>query len=804
MRISGRRMAVVFMLGAAIGLSSLPAGAQVGGGAGKTASGANEVLRSAGDEARFRVIQRFSGVGATPYFVESPGVQFAPVLADIEAQDWAGAHQKLTRATLAGDVAQSPAMRFLAGYVAYQAGHYAHALALFQTLADGQFSEMEDYVHAYAAKSAQAVGNFHEAALHAAYIKSDSLLYQSSLGDLSKALISAGTPEDLRRAADILEHTIRLFPGRSDAVEARMTLADLLEKRGDREAAAAYYYTVWNEFPLSGSAATARQKLDALLPALKKEVAAKYSAVSSPQREMRRYRVFFDQHRSEQLISELSAAAEKWKEGSAERCEGLFLVARSHTKLRQHTAGRPVYERVIKECKGTDFELRSLYLGGRGMWNANQRADARVAFKRIWTEFPSHSFADDAMYFAARSLREEGKVAEARALLRDQVKRYPNGDMAKDAHWLLMREMFEEKNYKGIIEYVDGLKEFGEDDLYTRGRMHYFRARAQESLGNKAAAEKSFADVITTYPKTYYALLAFNRLAQMKGFVKSDAGGAPVDLCGFDLAVCKSVVQAVDAPKPIEIPATLREEAHFKKGSILLSLGLTDLARQEFSALRTQHAKEPETLWALAYLLDSAKAYPLSHDIPRRSIGDWVTGYPDQATRTRWEVAYPTPFKGLVSEWATRRKIPIELVYAIMREESGFNPRVESWANARGLLQLMEPTAKNVARSDQFGELAVAQLFDPAINIRLGTGYMAELSGQLKGHPALIIAGYNGGYGNVSRWLNERGDLPLDLWVEDIPYGQTRDYTKRVLSSFWAYAYLYGEHRVPYVPFGVR
>jgi soluble lytic murein transglycosylase len=81
---------------------------------------------------------------------------------------------------------------------------------------------------------------------------------------------------------------------------------------------------------------------------------------------------------------------------------------------------------------------------------------------------------------------------------------------------------------------------------------------------------------------------------------------------------------------------------------------------------------------------------------------------------------------------------------------------------------------------------------------------MRDLGDKLGDHPALMIAGYNGGHGNVSRWLDERGDLPLDLWVEDIPYGQTRKYTKRVLSTFWTYNWLYSESRVPRLSFAVK
>ena len=136
-----------------------------------------------------------------------------------------------------------------------------------------------------------------------------------------------------------------------------------------------------------------------------------------------------------------------------------------------------------------------------------------------------------------------------------------------------------------------------------------------------------------------------------------------------------------------------------------------------------------------------------------------------------------------------------------MREESGFNPRVESWANARGLLQLLDDTAARMARRDELSNYRFARLDEPDINVRLGSAYMQSLGESFDNHPVLISAGYNGGSGNVTRWLNEFGDLPLDLFVEDIPFGQTRNYAKRVLMSHWIYSYLYGEYRAPRLAF---
>ncbi len=91
------------------------------------------------------------------------------------------------------------------------------------------------------------------------------------------------------------------------------------------------------------------------------------------------------------------------------------------------------------------------------------------------------------------------------------------------------------------------------------------------------------------------------------------------------------------------------------------------------------------------------------------------------------------------------------------------------------------------------GSVRARDLFDPETNIQLGTRYMRRLGDLFEDHPCLIIAGYNGGQGNVRSWLRQRGEMPLDLWVEQIPYAQTRHYVKRVTMSMWVYDWLYGE-----------
>ena len=129
------------------------------------------------------------------------------------------------------------------------------------------------------------------------------------------------------------------------------------------------------------------------------------------------------------------------------------------------------------------------------------------------------------------------------------------------------------------------------------------------------------------------------------------------------------------------------------------------------------------------------------------------------------------------------------LVYGIMREESGFNPRAESYAHALGLMQLLEKTARWMAEDTKI-RVSRRRLRRPDINVALGTKFLRYLFDELR-HPALAVAGYNCGKGGINRVRRRVRTRRLDEFIEAIPYDQTRRYTKRVLSSAAIYRHLH-------------
>jgi soluble lytic murein transglycosylase len=132
------------------------------------------------------------------------------------------------------------------------------------------------------------------------------------------------------------------------------------------------------------------------------------------------------------------------------------------------------------------------------------------------------------------------------------------------------------------------------------------------------------------------------------------------------------------------------------------------------------------------------------------------------------------------------------LTYAIIRQESQFEPEAVSRAGARGLMQLMPATARAVAKSDGQNAHSEARLFEPAYNVRLGRAYLASLIDDFNGSYVLAIAGYNAGPGRSREWMRNFGDprspeVDVVDWVEMIPFEETRTYVQRVMENLHVY-----------------
>lgn len=132
--------------------------------------------------------------------------------------------------------------------------------------------------------------------------------------------------------------------------------------------------------------------------------------------------------------------------------------------------------------------------------------------------------------------------------------------------------------------------------------------------------------------------------------------------------------------------------------------------------------------------------------------------------------------------------VPLTMLLAITRQESAFDPEARSHANARGLMQLLPTTAEWVARRAKLGRPTTTSLYRPSTNIEIASHYLAMLLQRYNGSRPLAAAAYNAGERRVDRWIKERGGEPMDVWIENIPFKETRNYVQNVLAFSQVYA----------------
>jgi len=145
-------------------------------------------------------------------------------------------------------------------------------------------------------------------------------------------------------------------------------------------------------------------------------------------------------------------------------------------------------------------------------------------------------------------------------------------------------------------------------------------------------------------------------------------------------------------------------------------------------------------------------------------------------------IRFPTPFTGQVNKYASKRNLEPAFVYGIIRRESAFNPQARSPVGARGLMQLMPATAKQVSKQLKLRSPSRQDLYTPSFNINLGSKYIGDMLKKFNGHRALASAAYNAGPHRVKAWLPEDTELPADVWVDTIPFTETREYVRAILA----------------------
>jgi soluble lytic murein transglycosylase len=420
------------------------------------------------------------------------------------------------------------------------------------------------------------------------------------------------------------------------------------------------------------------------------------------------------------------------------------------------------------QSRGED-QVRDLFYAARARSRAHDDQAAIRLYLRLVTRYPKSPYAEEARYLAARLTYASGHWKQASQAYSTYLGRYGRrGRFAESAEYELATTWLAAKQGRLSVKAWQKLLAQTEDaSLRVRYRELY--GVAWLIAGHPDLARREFSQVVHEAPLSLPALVSLLRLRDL---------GEPTP----------RVPAEPDTPGPpleIELPPKVR---------LLHELGLDGDAERALSAqaaeLRRTHGARADEALCAAYGRLAAGAERLGAG-QRALKGSVLERAPSNTTRWLWNCVYPRPYPALVRSSETEYSLPPGLIHALMRQESGFRPEVESDVGAVGLMQLLPSTAAKVAA--ELGlPLSTSELGRPWLNLRLGSFYLARLFRKFQGNVPLAVAAYNAGPRSVAHWLKGGESLPLDVFVARIPFAETRGYVYRVLANLARYAYLDG------------
>jgi len=659
------------------------------------------------------------------------------------------------------------------------------------TAAYPKLPELADYVGYHAARALWLTKKTTEALELAQKVARDSIVGADAeilVGDLLRG--KSDWPAAVGHFRDYLTRR----PNGPFRSEARFDLAEAIEKSsGDRAEAIKLYRQITVDDPLSSWTTKAKARLTAL------KVPESYTAAEHIARGME----LFDAMRNPESEAAFDAALADTKITPSDRCVAAYHRAQSRFKARDRKGASTMFDDAVTACKAagnTDLWIKAHYQAGRSYSFIGQHETAITHYEAAQVVDPKHSYSDDAMLREAEEWASLNNGAKVEEVLSALPKKFPDGDNVAESMWRLGWRAWTEKRYDDAIKWWNEQIRLvpRDDNYYGEGQPQYWLGRAYAAKNQLPEAIAQWQATVRSYPAAYYALLALNRLRE----------NAPKD---YEKLVAEISTDPADydpkAPAFVFKPRPEWSAPGFLRAMEFLRLGIGSAADPELRKLglsappgkkRVDDPDQIEKLWAMAFLYDKAGRHATSIWPTRWHILDYRTQWPVGQNRARWLIAYPKAYYELLSRHAALNNVPIAMQIGIVREESGFNPLTESYANAIGLTQMIPPTAKDYSKGTGIDPTR-ENLRDPEKNVTIGSRFLGSLYKQFKGFTSLIPTGYNAGPGYVRRVLRLRGQLAPDEFVEAIIDDQARNYTKRVTGSFFTYSWLY-EHKIPEMP----
>jgi soluble lytic murein transglycosylase-like protein len=380
----------------------------------------------------------------------------------------------------------------------------------------------------------------------------------------------------------------------------------------------------------------------------------------------------------------------------------------------------------------------------------------RATLRAITTAYPRDTSAASALLLLADLATDENRDQDARQALTALLKRFPSGRHATNARFRAGLISYIQGDRRGAAAQFDSLAARDSNSAESLAAA-YWGGRSYAALGDKTRSQAKWRSIIAREPLSYYAVLAAKRL--------------------------DTTLVAPDRSPPnyARVPAV---DSATDRIVALKDVGMEVEAGFENDKLFRDALANPTRMVATAHALAGSDQASRSIALGRRALDE--IGHSPENYRLYFPVVER---ETLISSSKENGLDPI-LVAALIRQESNFNPLATSPAGARGLMQLMPEVGKSLAESKGIGPWNPDLLYQPGVNIKLGT---AHLRGLVRRYPDVVkvLAAYNAGESRVEKWSSKTGAADPEVFTERIPFVETRDYVRTVLRNRAYYEALY-------------
>jgi soluble lytic murein transglycosylase len=393
--------------------------------------------------------------------------------------------------------------------------------------------------------------------------------------------------------------------------------------------------------------------------------------------------------------------------------------------------------------------------------------EEHIALSREFIEkFPNSPFAEEVLNNLASAYIVDDQDEEADKIFREILARYPSGRFAERAAWKAGWWAYRQGQFLDALQYFDkGAAQFPRSDY--RPSWLYWSGRAAQQAGDIETGLARLRLTATDYRNSYYGRLALKRL-------QGERGGT---------------IAPTLQREPIASPAIPTA----KRIASLLAVGLNHEAMNELQYAQRVWGDSPQLQATIAVTHRRLGNVRAGINAMKRAYPQYLAAGGETLPTEILQVIFPVDYWPLLQRYAKERGLDPYVVAALVAQESNFDPRVKSGANAWGLMQVLPSTGRSYARRLGVKPFSTKRLTDAEVNVKIGTQIFADTIRKFGGvHYAL--AAYNAGDSRVLAWQREKPGLPQDEFIDDIPFPETQNYVKRILGTAEDYRALYSSH----------